>query len=112
MHQWAAPGSNWRPLPCEDSAPISKDVIPQDVAPTPSAACTCACTSEAENTNAGTADADQNQSEGTDQGGTARGSSAADQGDPLAAIVAALLALSPAERERLAGMIGKGAGNG
>jgi hypothetical protein len=81
--------------------------------PTPSAACTAACTSEPENANAGTLDADQHdqptgdqdQGEGTDQGGTARGSSAADQGDALTKLAAALLDLTPADRERLAAML-------
>jgi hypothetical protein len=76
---------------------------PQDVTSTPSAACTAACTSEAEKTNAGTLDAhpaagDQNQGERTEQ----------DQGDPLAKLAAALLALSPAERARLAAMLTRG----
>jgi hypothetical protein len=59
---------------------------------TPSAACTAACTSEAKNDNAGTL--------------------AADQGDPLAKLAAALLTLSPADRERLAAMLAGHQGEG
>ena len=97
--------------------------------PTPSPVCTRVCTSEPENPNAGTPEAghqdqgegvaagtldadpqgrpagDQEQGEGTDQGGTARRSSAADQGDPLAKLAAALLDLTPADRARLAAML-------
>jgi hypothetical protein len=64
--------------------------------PTPSAACTAACTSEPENANAGIPDADQGErSEGTDP----------TPADPLANLAAALLNLSEADRERLAGML-------
>ena len=74
---------------------VSEDT--QALTPTLPAACTAACTSEPENANAGTLDADQgSKSEGTDQ----------DQGDPLAAIAAALVNLSPADRARLAAMLG------
>jgi hypothetical protein len=52
---------------------------------TPSAACTSACTSNPENDNADTPDAGQS--------------------DPLAKLAAALLTLSPADRERLAEML-------
>jgi len=61
---------------------------------TPPAACTAACTSEARNANAGALDTAQGcKGEGTDQA------------DPLAALAAAIAALSPAERERLAAML-------
>jgi len=74
--------------------------------PTLPAACTSACTSGGENANAGTLDAGhQGEGEGPDQGGTARGSSAADQGDPLAVLAAAVANLSPADRARLAAML-------
>ena len=50
-----------------------------------------------------------NESEGTDQDGAARGSSTAGapsgSGDPLTKLAAALLTLSPADRERLAAML-------
>jgi hypothetical protein len=87
----------------------------KELTATPSDACTTACTSEAENANAGTLDADQgDEGEGIDQGGTAGGSSTADQGDPLAVLAAAVANLSPADRERLAAMLtghqGKGEG--
>ena len=62
--------------------------------PTPSAACTAACTSEPENANADAPDAHQgDEGEGTDQG------------DRLDKLAAALLTLSPADRERLAAML-------
>jgi hypothetical protein len=64
-----------------------------------------ACTSEGENANAGTADADQGEGEGINQGGVDRGSSAADRGDPLAVLAAAVANLAPADRERLAAML-------
>ncbi len=67
------------------------------LAPTPSAACTCACTSEGENANADAADiGKREQGEGT---------AAADQGDPLAKLAAALLTLSPVDQERLAALL-------
>ena len=94
--------------------------------PTPSAACTAACTSEAENANADTLDADHcsiaeridadqgDKGEGIDQGAAARGSSTAGapsgSADPLAKLAAALLTLSPADRERLAAMLTGGQG--
>ena len=62
--------------------------------PTLSAACTAACTSEAEIANADTLNANQD-SEGE----------GIDQGDPLAILAAALLSLSPTDRERLAAML-------
>ncbi|MHC4402420.1 MAG: hypothetical protein ACYTG0_22370 [Planctomycetota bacterium] len=64
-------------------------------------ACTAACTSEPENARAGTPDADR--SAGDRQQGEG-----SDQADPLAKLAAALLTLSPADRERLAAML-KGA---
>jgi hypothetical protein len=75
---------------------------PQALASTPSAACTAACTSEAETDNAGTTDAGhQGRGEGADQdqGGAPSGS--------LAKLAAALLTLSPADRERLAALLAK-----
>ena len=70
---------------------------------TPSAACTSACTSEGENANADAPEVDQgNANEEIDQG---RGSSTTDQTAPLAKLAAALLTLSPADRERLASML-------
>ncbi|MGA2617834.1 MAG: hypothetical protein ABSF26_09500 [Thermoguttaceae bacterium] len=93
---------------------------PQGLTPTPSPVCTRVCTSEPENDNAGTLnatspasppqapapDADQgDEGEGIDQGGAARGSSTADQGDPLVKLAAALANLSPADRARLAAML-------
>ena len=66
------------------------------LAPTPSPVCTRVCTSEAENANAGTTDAGhQGEGEGIDQG------------DPLAAIAAALLTLSPADKARLTAMLAR-----
>jgi hypothetical protein len=85
--------------------------------PTPSAACTAACTSEAENANAGTPEAGhQGQGEATAAGtldadqqdrpaGDRGQGEGADQGDPLAKLAAALLALTPADRARLAAML-------
>ena len=128
-YEWAMRDSNPRPSRCKRDGTTSQDLTPQDLTSTPSAACTAACTSKPENANAGTPEAghqdqgegtaaatldadpqgrpteDQGQSEGTDQGGTARRSSAADQGDPLAKLAAALLDLTPADRARLAAML-------
>ena len=80
--------------------------------PTPSAACTAACTGEPENANA---DALNITSLGTppqapnalDTGhqGESEGTAAIDQPDPLAAIAAAIGALSPTDRTRLAKML-------
>jgi hypothetical protein len=47
----------------------------------------------------------QGDGEGIDQGGAGRRSSTVDQPDPLAKLAAALVALSPADRERLAAML-------
>ena len=102
--------------------PVASDGI-KGLAPTPSAACTSACTSEAENVNAEALDtaspvplqvpADQgNEGEGIDHGGAGRGSSTADQGDPLAVLAAAVANLSPADRERLAVMLTGNQGEG
>jgi len=64
------------------------------LASTDSAACTAACTSDAENANADPTDADQ-------------GQQAEVVADPLTKLAAALLTLSPADRERLAGMLNR-----
>ena len=100
---------------------------------TPAPVCTRVCTSEPENANADAGDVaslgtlpqaagtrnadapdadqqgrpagDRQQGEGIDQGGTAGGSSTAEQGDPLVKLAAALLTLSSADRERLAAML-------
>lgn len=66
----------------------------QGLTSTPSAACTAACTSKDENANSGTPNANR----GTE--GEGRG-----QGDSLAKLAASLLALSPADRARLAAML-------
>jgi hypothetical protein len=97
--------------------PIASDSS-KALTPTPPAACTSACTSAGKNTNADgpnhipldtspqAADAPdtghQGQCKGIDQG---RGSSTADQTDPLAKLADALLTLSPADRELLAAML-------
>ena len=75
------PATSW--LQTRESTVASVDS--KALTPTPSAACTSACTSEAENANADALDADQ--------------------GDTLATLAAALLTLSPADRERLAAML-------
>jgi hypothetical protein len=72
----------------------------QDLTSTPFDACISACTSKAENANADALEAGH-QSEG-------EGTAAADQGDTLAKLAAALLTLSPADRERLAAMLTTG----
>ena len=77
-----------------------------------SAACTAACTSEGENANAGTPEAasldSPPQAADTleiDQG--SEGEGAADKpADPLAGLAAAIAGLTPADRERLAAMLG------
>jgi hypothetical protein len=66
------------------------------LATTPSPVCTRVCTSEPEIANAATLDA--NQSDAT-------GGADQDQGDPLAKLAATLLALSPADRAKLAAML-------
>jgi len=57
------------------------------------AACTGACTSEPETDNASTSDGGEDKIAGTDEGG------------PLDKLAAALLTLSPADRERLAAIL-------
>jgi hypothetical protein len=66
--------------------------------PTASPVCTRVCTSEPENGNAGFPDADCSAGDRLQGDGI-------DEADPVAGLAAALLALSPAERERLAAMI-------
>ncbi len=111
------PATSW--LQTRESTVASGDS--KEVTLTPSAVCTRVCTSEGENANADalnaaslgippqaadTRNADQgNEGEGIDQGGTAGGSSTADQGDPLARLATELGKLSPADRERLAAML-------
>jgi hypothetical protein len=75
----------------------ASDVSPDSktLTPTPSAACTCACTSEGKNVDAGPQDAESGQS--VDDGSGVRP-------DPLAAVAAAISALSPADRMKLAKM--------
>jgi hypothetical protein len=112
--EWAAPGSNWRPLPCECAGSPSEGVTNQEVASTPSDACTAACTSEAENANAGTAETaslgtppDAAGPLDTDQG--SKGEGAADKpADPLAGLAAAIANLTPADRARLGAMLTPG----
>ena len=84
---------NQRPLGPEPNSDASEPFTGQGFTPTLPAACTAACTSEAENANAGTADGGRRQGEGTDEG------------DRLDKLAAALLTLSPADRERLAAML-------
>jgi hypothetical protein len=79
--------------------------------------CTRVCTSEGENANAGRADggpgdggqrADTDQAgrgEGIDHGEAGPGSSTTDQGDPLAKLAAALVALSPDDRAAIVAMV-------
>jgi hypothetical protein len=102
--------SNPQPPDRQSNRDELQNMDSQDVTPTPSAVCTRVCTSEAENANAGPLHAGQgDEGEGIDQGWAARGSSAAgaltDQADPLAKLAAALLALTSADRERLAAML-------
>ena len=104
----------------------------QRFTPTPSPVCTRVCTSKPENDNAsthyatladtppqdaGTADGDRHKGERTDQGDADRAGATpqnypgpeqgegTDQGDRLDKLAAALLTLSPADRERLAAML-------
>lgn len=78
-------GSNNAPVVSDNSKALT---------PTPSPVCTRVCTSKPENDNADPLETDQ----GTDGEGI-------DQGDPLAKLAAALLTLSPADRDRLAAML-------
>ena len=117
-------GSRWRrrglePLTCTLRMQRHPDVsvASKGLTPTPSVACTNACTSKPENANAYPPEAGhKDQGEGTaagtldvdpetpagDQGGTGRGSSAADQdqdqGDPLTKLAAASVDLTPADQ--------------
>jgi hypothetical protein len=83
------------------------------LAPTPPAVCTRVCTSEAENANASALDAaspgTSPQAAGTtpdaDQGNQPEVTAADKPADPLAGLAATLLALSPADRARLAAML-------
>jgi hypothetical protein len=95
------PATSW--MQTRESTDVSADS--KALTPTSFPVCTSVCTSEGENANAGTADADKGEGEGIDQGGADRGSSDVDQGDPLAALAAAVANLSPADRERLAAML-------
>jgi hypothetical protein len=81
--------SNQRLPPCEDENTTTQGVTHSALTPTPSLVCTSVCTSEPENDHADALDA-----------GTP-----ADQDDPLAKLAAALLTLSPADRQRLAAML-------
>ena len=70
----------------------------KELTSTPLPVCTRVCTSEGENANADALYADQgNKGEGI---GESSGS-----GDPLAAIAAAIAALSPADRQRLSSIL-------
>jgi len=88
--------SNPQPPDRQSSEGELQEAKPQEVAPTASPVCTRVCTSEAENANAGAPEGDQGQ-----QG---EGTAAA---DPLVAIAAAIAGLSPADRQRLAGILGE-----
>ena len=90
--------SNRRHPRCKRGATTSEVVGKSALTQTPSPVCTRVCTSEPENAHAGTPDADR--SAGDPQQGEG-----IDQGDPLAKLAAALLALSPADRARLAAML-------
>jgi hypothetical protein len=68
------------------------------LAPTPPAACTAACTSERQIENAGALDA-ASLGTPTQAAGTAHA-------DPLTALAGAIANLSPADRARLAAMLG------
>ena len=96
--------SNPRPSRCKRDGTPSQDATRQDVTSTPSAACTAACNGNAKNSNADALEAGhQDQGEGTDAG-----TLDAHQGDPLAKLAAAIAGLTPADRERLAGMLRQG----
>ncbi len=91
----------------ERNSDASEPPTGQGFTPTLPAACTAAWTSEAENDNVGTvagtaADADEGRNEGE----------GADEGDRLDKLVAALLTLSPSERERLPAMLTAHQGEG
>jgi hypothetical protein len=94
--EWAALDSNQRLPPCESASPTSEPLAESELTPTPSDACTSACTSEGEKAHDSPQDAGQGQlaEDGSDA-----------QPDPLAAIAAAIGALSPADRARLAAML-------
>jgi hypothetical protein len=81
----------------------------QALAPTPFPVCTRVCTSEPENANANALEAASLDTPpqaadvlGTGHHAESEGTADTDQGNPLAKLAAALLTLSPADRERLA----------
>ena len=95
--KWAMTDSNRRLPRCKREGTPSEDATPQALTATPSAAWTAAWTSKPENANAVAPDAHQgNEGEGTDQGLAV---------DHLESLAAALLTLSPGDRERLAAML-------
>ena len=83
-------------LGSSNNVDVSADI--KQLTSTLSGACTNACTSEAENDNAGTSDA-------ADRGSQAKRGEELDQGDTLDTLAAALLTLSPTDRERLTAML-------
>ncbi len=89
--------SNPRHPRCKRGDDAPESVTTQGVMPTASAVCTRVCTSNSENGNAGTADAGH---QGLGEGATAKPGAAS-----LETLAAALLTLSPADRERLAAML-------
>jgi integrase len=109
--EWAMRDSNSRFPRCKRAGDASEPLTVQHVASMPSPVCTRVCTSEGENANAGTADATSLGSPPltagtleTDQGSKGE-RTAGKPADPLAALAATLLTLSPADRARLAAML-------
>jgi hypothetical protein len=86
----------------------------QEIAYTPPAACTSACAIDAESVDAGAADAVSLQTPvqaveplSTDPSNNDLTPSTAVPDDPLAKLAAAIAVLTPAERTRLAGLLGR-----
>ncbi|NLF73891.1 MAG: hypothetical protein GX575_33195 [Candidatus Anammoximicrobium sp.] len=71
----------------------------QDVTETAAPACTAACTGEGENRNAGDLD--------TDEEGKSEGTDGTPSADALATLAAAISALAPGDRDRLAELLQK-----
>jgi len=105
--------SNGRLPRCKREGTASEVLAAQEVAATPPAACTAACTRIPEEGNGGALEADPaDVGRGPSAAGAPAAGAPTDQGDPVAKLAAAMLNLSPADRERLAAMLAGQQGNG
>ena len=110
---WAMTDSNRRHPRCKRGSATTELTELQALTPTPSDACTAACTSEPENVNTDTSKTGQAEAPSPPADQPAQAAAFAhrskaegiDQGDPLDKLAGALLALSPADREKLTVML-------